>query len=207
MQDKDSHCFAALGHASDLSGVAARSWPLIKSNSRQIKGYRTMSDETNGAGPEAANDPKKQPQINVLGQYIKDLSFENPGSPQNLRNPGSNPNVQINFNVAAQPLGDDVYEVALSLESSAKTDENVLYNLELVYAGGFRLKNLPPQAMQPVLFIECPALLFPFVRRIVADLTREGGFPPLLIDPIDFASLYRQRMMQQQQQGATTTTQ
>jgi preprotein translocase subunit SecB len=82
----------------------------------------------------------------------------------------------------------------------------VLYNLELVYAGGFRLKNLPPQAMQPVMFIECPALLFPFVRRIVADLTREGGFPPLLIDPIDFASLYRQRM-QQKQQGATTTTQ
>lgn len=165
-----------------------------------------MSDETNGAGPEAANDPKKQPQINVLGQYIKDLSFENPGSPQNLRNPGSNPNVQINFNVQAQPIGDDVYEVALSLESSAKTDDGTLYSLELVYAGGFRLKNLPAQALQPVLFIECPALLFPFVRRIVADLTREGGFPPLLIDPIDFASLYRQRMMQQQQ-GATTTTQ
>jgi preprotein translocase subunit SecB len=165
-----------------------------------------MSDETNGAGPEAAKDPKKQPQINVLGQYIKDLSFENPGSPHNLRNPGSNPNVQINFNVGAQPIGDDVYEVSLSIESSAKTDENVLYTLELVYAGGFRLKNLPQQAMQPVLFIECPALLFPFVRRIVADLTREGGFPPLLIDPIDFASLFRQRMMQQQQ-GATTTTQ
>jgi preprotein translocase subunit SecB len=166
-----------------------------------------MSDETNGAGQDAATDPAKLPQINVLGQYIKDLSFENPGSPQNLRNPGSNPNVQINFNVGAQPLGDDVYEVAVSIESSAKTDENVLYTLELVYAGGFRLKNLPQQALQPVLFIECPALLFPFVRRIVADLTREGGFPPLLIDPIDFASLYRQRMIQQQQQGATTTTQ
>jgi preprotein translocase subunit SecB len=166
-----------------------------------------MSDETNGAGPETAHDASKQPQINVLGQYIKDLSFENPGSPQNLRNPGSNPNVQINFNVQAQPLGDDVYEVSLTLESSAKTDDSALYSLEMVYAGAFRLKNLPPQALQPVLFIECPALLFPFVRRMVADLTREGGFPPLLIDPIDFASLFRQRMMQQQQQGATTETQ
>jgi preprotein translocase subunit SecB len=163
-----------------------------------------MSDETNGAGTDAAQDPRKQPQINVLGQYIKDLSFENPGSPQNLRNPGSNPNVQINFNVGYQPLGDDVYEVALTLESSAKTDDTSLYNLELVYAGAFRLKNLPAQALQPVLFIECPALLFPFVRRIVADLTREGGFPPLLIDPIDFASLFRQRMIQQQA-GAPTT--
>jgi preprotein translocase subunit SecB len=162
-----------------------------------------MSDETNGAGPEAARDPSKQPQINVLGQYIKDLSFENPGSPDNLRNPGSNPNVQINFSVQAQPLGDDAYEVALTLESSAKTDNSALYNLELVYAGAFRLKNLPQQALQPVLFIECPALLFPFVRRIVADLTREGGFPPLLIDPIDFASLFRQRMAQQQAGAAT----
>jgi preprotein translocase subunit SecB len=163
-----------------------------------------MSDETNGTGSDAAHDANKQPQINVLGQYIKDLSFENPGSPQNLRNPGSNPNVQINFNVQAQPVGEDVYEVSLSIESSAKTDDSALYNLELLYAGAFRLKNLPQQALQPVLFIECPALLFPFVRRIVADLTREGGFPPLLIDPIDFASLYRQRLMQQQAGAATT---
>jgi preprotein translocase subunit SecB len=163
-----------------------------------------MTDETNGVGPEAGGDAAKQPQINVLGQYIKDLSFENPGSPQNLRNPGKNPNVQINFNVQAQSLGEDMFEVSLSLESSAKTDEASLYALELVYAAVFRLKNLPQQALQPVLFIECPALLFPFVRRVVADLTREGGFPPLLIDPIDFASLYRQRM-QQQAAGATAT--
>jgi len=160
-----------------------------------------MSDETNGSRPEAAD---KQPQINVLGQYIKDLSFENPGSPQNLRDPGHNPNVQISFNVQASPIGEDIYEVSLTVESSAKTDQAALYKLELVYAGAFRLKNLPPQALQPVLFIECPALLFPFVRRIVADLTREGGFPPLLIDPIDFASLFRQRMMQQQAGAATT---
>jgi preprotein translocase subunit SecB len=155
-----------------------------------------MAEETNGAAGDAPREAGKQPHINVLGQYVKDLSFENPGSPQNLRNPGSNPNVQINFNVQSQSLGDDMYEVSLTIEATAKTDAGPLYKLELVYGGGFRLKNLPAQALQPVLFIECPALLFPFLRRLVADLTREGGFPPLLIDPLDFAALYRQRMMQ-----------
>jgi preprotein translocase subunit SecB len=91
-----------------------------------------------------------------------------------------------------------MYEVALKLEATAKTDEGVLYNLELVYAGGFRLQDLPEKAIKPVLFIECPALLFPFARRIVADLSREGGFPPLLLDPIDFAALFRQQAAENQ---------
>jgi preprotein translocase subunit SecB len=151
--------------------------------------------ENSTNGNDAAENT--QPQINVLGQYIKDLSFENPAAPRSLRGLGK-PSVQINFNVQAQPIGEELYEVALTLEANTTTDEGVVYNMELVYAGGFRLHNLPKEAIQPVLFIECPALLFPFVRRIVADLTREGGFPPLLIDPIDFASLYRQRMMQGQ---------
>lgn len=155
-----------------------------------------MANGTNGTAPEAGKDENEQPQINVLGQYIKDLSFENPGSPRSLRGPGKNPNIQINFNVQAQPIGDDVFEVVLTMEAAAKNEDGTLYNLELIYAGGFRLKNLPQQAVRPVLFIECPALLFPFVRRLVADLTREGGFPPLLLDPIDFASLFRQRLQQ-----------
>jgi preprotein translocase subunit SecB len=159
-----------------------------------------MSDETNGNSSPGETNGDKQPQINVLGQYVKDLSFENPRAPQSLRGPGSNPNVQVNFNVQAQTIGEDIYEVSLTLEASASTDEGNLYALELVYAGGFRLKDLPQQAMRPVLFIECPALLFPFVRRLVADLTREGGFPPLFLDPIDFASLYRQRLTQDQAQ-------
>jgi preprotein translocase subunit SecB len=159
--------------------------------------------ETNGNGNnKAEGGDSRQPQINVLGQYIKDLSFENPAAPRSLR-AGGKPNIQINFNVQAQPVGEELFEVALTLEASATSDEGVLYNLELVYAGGFRLHNLPKEAVQPVLFIECPALLFPFVRRIVGDLTREGGFPPLLIDPIDFASLYRQRMMQSQAEAGT----
>lgn len=154
-----------------------------------------MADNnTNGddrAGPEDGNHA----QINVLGQYIKDLSFENPSAP---RAPKGKPSIQINFNVQAQPIGEELFEVSLTLEASATADEGVIYKMELVYAGGFRLHNLPKEAIQPVLFIECPALLFPFVRRIVGDLTREGGFPPLLLDPIDFATLYRQRVVQGQ---------
>jgi preprotein translocase subunit SecB len=157
-----------------------------------------MSNDQNSGAPDGAN---QQPQINVLGQYIKDLSFENPSAPKSLREPGKNPNIQINFNVQAQSIGDNMYEVELRMEAQAKSDAGVLYNLELVYAGGFLLKNLPAEAIQPILFIECPALLFPYVRRLVSDMTREGGFPPLLIDPIDFAALYRQRLMQQQQEA------
>ena len=101
-----------------------------------------------------------------------------------------------------QTIGQDVFEVSLRIEAEAKSDAGSLYALELVYAGGFRLRDLPPQAVRPVLFIECPALLFPFARRLVDDLTREGGFPPLLLDPIDFSALYRQQMTQEKNETA-----
>jgi preprotein translocase subunit SecB len=161
-----------------------------------------MSNEQNSGPADGAN---QQPQINVLGQYIKDLSFEN--APKSLREPGNNPNIQINFNVQAQSIGDNLFEVELRMEAQAKSESGVLYNLELVYAGGFLLKNLPAEAIQPILFIECPALLFPYIRRLVSDMTREGGFPPLLIDPIDFAALYRQRLQQQQQEAGAQANQ
>jgi preprotein translocase subunit SecB len=157
-----------------------------------------MAQEANGNG---ADNAAKQPQINVLGQYIKDFSFENPRAPESLRGPGTNPNLQVNFNVQAQSVGPDIFEVLLSLDVEAKSDEGPVYTLELVYAGGFRLRDIPQQALKPILFIECPALLFPFVRRIVLDTTREGGFP-LSLDPIDFAAMFRKRVAQEQQ-GAT----
>lgn len=154
---------------------------------------------TNGGVDHQPGDTAQHPQVNVLGQYIKDLSFESPDATRFFRGPGKNPNLQINFNVQVRNLQDDAYEVALSLEGEARSDEGVLYNIELIYAGAFLLRNLPQEAIQPVLFIECPALLFPFVRRLVADLSREGGFPPLLLDPIDFAGLFRRRAEQGQQ--------
>lgn len=162
-----------------------------------------MSDTSTNSGPDG--NAAARPQINVLGQYVKDLSFENPQAPKSLRTPGKNPKIQVNFNVAVQTMADDVYEVALSMEANADSEEGVLFKHDLVYAGLFQLKNLPKEVVQPILFIECPALLFPFVRRLVADLSREGGFPPMMIDPIDFASLYRNRL--QQEQAATGATQ
>lgn len=161
-----------------------------------------MSEETNSASaPEDQN--AKKPQINILGQYVKDLSFENPGAPASLRPTEKQPNLQMNFNVQAQSIGEDVFEVLLTLEANAKIAEETLYTLELVYGGAFRLKDLPEQAIRPFLFVECPSLLFPYARRLIADLTREGGFAPLALDPVDFASLYRQRIEQEQKQGET----
>jgi preprotein translocase subunit SecB len=149
----------------------------------------------------AANtgDSANQPQVSVVGQYIKDLSFEAPEAHRFLRGPGNNPNLQLNFNVQVNKLEGDVYEVALSLEGEAKSDEGMLYKLELVYAGALMVRNVPQEAYQPILFIQAPAMLFPFARRIAADLTREGGFPPLLLDPIDFAGLYQRRLETGQQ--------
>ncbi|MDX2265035.1 MAG: protein-export chaperone SecB [Hyphomicrobiales bacterium] len=158
----------------------------------------TKSTVKNGAENIQAQD--NQPQVNVLGQYIKDLSFENPNAPDVLRGQIKNPNLKLGFNVIVKSMSDDMYEVALAVEGGAQADEGFLYNVELVYAGVFRLKNLPKEAIQPFLYVDCPALLFPFVRRIMADMTREGGFPPLLLDPIDFGGLYRQNLMRQQAQ-------
>lgn len=157
----------------------------------------------NGGGIPNPGDSSLQPQVNVLGQYIKDLSFESPDTERFFRGAPKNPNLQLNFNVQVQKLQEDAYEVALSLEGEAKSDDGVLYNIELVYAGAFMLRNLPQEAIQPLLFIECPALLFPFARRLVADLSREGGFPPLLLDPIDFGGLYRRRVETGQQPTIT----
>jgi preprotein translocase subunit SecB len=158
---------------------------------------------TNGGKTPAAGDTTLQPQVNVLGQYIKDLSFEAPDTDRFFSGPGNNPNLQLNFNVQVRNLKEDAFEVALSLEGEARSDAGVLYNIELVYAGAFVLRNLPQEAVRPVLFVECPSLLFPFARRIVADLSREGGFPPLLLDPIDFGGLYRRQLESGQQPAIT----
>ena len=135
-----------------------------------------------------------QAQLAVLAQYIKDLSFENPGAPQSLQGPGQNPQLKVSVNVNAEPRGEEAFEVALQLEVHAKSDQGVIYNVELVYGGMFRLHNVPKNLLQPVLFIDCPTLLFPFMRRVLADITRDGGFPPLMLDPIDFGRLYAENL-------------
>ncbi|MGH6922282.1 MAG: protein-export chaperone SecB [Propylenella sp.] len=150
---------------------------------------------TNGgeAAP-AAPQPQQQPGIHVLGQYIKDLSFENPGAPKSLRPSDKPPQLNVNVNVSARPQSETDFEIELKLEAKAARGNETLFIIEVSYAGLFQVRNVPPEHVQPFLLVECPRLLFPFARQIVADATRQGGFPPLMIDPVDFAALYRQRM-------------
>ena len=137
------------------------------------------------------------PQLMVLAQYTKDLSFENPNAPQSLGQ-NTQPQINITVNVGAKQLGGTDYEVELRLEGKAEATGSVMFNIELVFAGAFRIQNIPQENLQPVLMIECPRILFPFAREIIATAVRNGGFPPLLLDPIDFMALYQQRLSQAQ---------
>jgi preprotein translocase subunit SecB len=157
---------------------------------------------TNG-GPAEAAGQNAQPQLNVVAQYIKDLSFENPNAPRSMA-AGQQPQIGIQINVNANPLSDTDIEVVLKLEGKAEATGNLIFGFELEYAGVFRVQNVPPDAMNAVVLIECPRLLFPFAREIIANTVRNGGFPPLLLDPVDFVGLYRQRMAQLQPAAAPT---
>jgi preprotein translocase subunit SecB len=161
------------------------------------------------AAPQAAVQPSQQPgaqavpQLSVLAQYIKDFSFENPNAPGSLRPKESSPNITININVNANPLAPTDFEVTLALEAKATAGAEVIFNAELLYAGIFRLQGVPQESMHPALLIECPRILFPFARHILADATRNGGFPPLMIDPVDFARLYQSRRAEMQAKAKT----
>jgi len=149
-----------------------------------------MSATNGGPQPEPT-----MPQIGVLGQYVKDLSFENPNAPRSMAPSVQQPTINIQVNVDAAPMsgGTDV-EVTLRLEGKAESQGMLLFGFELVFAGVFRIQNVPAESLQPVVLIECPRLLFPFAREIIATTVRNGGFAPLLLDPIDFVGLYRQRI-------------
>ncbi|KAB2883806.1 MAG: protein-export chaperone SecB [Pseudorhodoplanes sp.] len=162
-----------------------------------------MANTTNG-GPQgpagtasALPNPDSLPQVNVLAQYIKDFSFENPNAPRSLQ-PSDQPSINLQINVNQKKLSDTDFEVELTIEGKAEAKGDVIFQFELAYAGIFRLQNVPPDAVQPIMYIECPRLLFPFAREIVSNTVRNGGFPPLMIDPIDFVGLYRQRLAQAQ---------
>ncbi len=144
-----------------------------------------------GNGGGAANNA---PALNAMVQYTKDFSFENPNAPRSLGPQPKAPNIAIQVNVNARQVADADFEVELLLEGSAGEAADTLFKFELNYAGLFRVLNIPQNEVHPVVMIECPRLLFPFARQIVAEAVRSGGFPPLYIDPIDFAGLYRKRM-------------
>ena len=175
---------------------------MAKSKAKGDQPKKTNGDgpppEAPQPAPEAGPKAVIQPQLTVLAQYIKDLSFESPGAPQSLQGAGQNPQLKVGVNVNAGPRGEEAYEVALQLEVHAKSDEGVIYNVELIYGGLFRLRGVPQNLLKPVLFVDCPTLLFPFLRRVLADIIRDGGFPPLMLDPIDFGRLYAQNLAQSQ---------
>ena len=137
------------------------------------------------------------PQLNVLAQYTKDLSFENPNAPASLAPQSQPPQINIQINVGANNIAGNEYEVALSIEGKAENAGKVLFTFELIYAGVFRIVNVPQENLHPLVMIECPRLLFPFAREIIATSVRDGGFPPLMLDPVDFVGLYRQNMERQ----------
>ncbi len=141
----------------------------------------------------AADQVSGPPSLNALGQYLKDLSFENPNAPRSLGPRDSAPNIAIQVNVNAKQLAPTDFEVSITLDAKADGNGEILFKLDVDYAGIFRLTNIPQDQIHPIIMIECPRLLFPFVRQIVADATRDGGFPPLFIDPIDFVGLYQQK--------------
>jgi preprotein translocase subunit SecB len=130
-------------------------------------------------------------QLVVNAQYIKDLSFENPRAPQSLTQQTATPAVEINVDVKASSLGPENYEVVLTVNASAKVEAGPLFVLELVYGAVVTIRNVPQPALAPVILVEVPRLMFPFARNIIAEATRDGGFPPLMINPIDFMELLR----------------
>jgi preprotein translocase subunit SecB len=157
-----------------------------------------------GAAPAAAKpatDEPPRPLINVMSQYVKDMSFENPNAPASLALGANNPEIAVNVQVNAEALKDQSYEVTLHISAKAVSGETVAFVAELTYAGQFAVSNATREILPAILLIECPRMLFPFARRVIADATRDGGFPPLLLSPIDFLALYRQQRLAQQGQN------
>lgn len=155
-------------------------------------------DHTNGALP---NGEDTSPQAGLISQYVKDLSFENPSAPM-VYQWTDQPRIDVQFNIGAQQVGEEVHEVMLKLDVKAETDQGVAFQVELTYGGLFGLRNIPADQVQPFLLIEGPRLMFPFARRVLADAVRDGGFQPLILEPIDFGAVYMQQTNAQAQQGA-----
>lgn len=158
---------------------------------------------TGTAGTTGNGSSQDGAQAGIIAQYVKDLSFENPEGARSLQQVGqAQPNIDISINVNAARVGDEAYEVALNITAKAKNDQTTTFLIELVYAGLFAVKNLPSEHLEQFLLIECPRILFPFARRVVADATRDGGFPPLLLEPIDFGMLYQNHLEAKQKEAA-----
>src|SRR5215471_5244178 len=160
---------------------------------------------TNGGDGPAPATAENMPSLSVLVQYSKDFSFENPNAPQSLMQQQQQPQIGIQINVNPRQLSTTDYEVELKLEGKAELTGTLLFAFDLNYAGGFRLMNIPQENLGPLLMIECPRLLFPFAREIISNAISSGGFPPLMLHPIDFIGLYQRRLAETQAAQPATT--
>ena len=158
-----------------------------------------MADQEPGAGGNGADD-NGQPQVSILAQYVKDLSVENPSAPQ-VYSWQVQPQLDVQFNLSVDGASEGVHQVTLKFDISARSENGVHFMVELAYAGLFALRNVPDEALPPFLMIEAPRLLFPFARQVISDAVSSTGFPPLMLDPIDFASAYMAQVEAQQQQA------
>ncbi|MFN0265125.1 protein-export chaperone SecB [Tepidamorphus sp. 3E244] len=164
-----------------------------------------MADETKQDPAAAA--AAAGPSINIITQYIKDLSYESPNPAAAMQKfQGKAPPMNVAVNVGGKALSDSDYEVDLSIEAKAGDGDNVVFNLELVYSAIMRVENVSKEQLHPIVFIEGPRMLFPFARQIVANTTGAGGVPPVLLQPIDFIGLYRQRVQQMSTSGENSGT-
>jgi preprotein translocase subunit SecB len=134
--------------------------------------------------------------LRVLAQFIRDLSFENPRAPDSLRAAATQPQIDLGVEMNARARPDGLYEVDLKLTAAAQADGEPVFHLELLYGGLFQITGVPEEEMEPVLMVECPRYLFPYARRVISDMTAEGGFPPFMLDPIDFGAVYMARKAQ-----------
>lgn len=167
----------------------------------ETNGNSNSTNEPNGADAAATAQPEGavRPSINILAQYTKDLSFENPL----VRKPSSQPSMEMRVDIDARQEDKEknIHEVIMQIKATAKAEDKTLFVLELDYAGLFALNNFKPEQIELPLLVECPRLLFPYARQVISNVTIDGGFPPLLIDPIDFMSLYIKQRAEKQASG------
>ena len=164
-----------------------------------------MAEETtgNGAMNPAAGSPSGPQQLIINAQYVKDLSFENPRAPQSLIQQSTQPEVEINVDVKARNLGPELYEVVLTINATARAQGETVFLVELAYGSVVTVKNTTTEVLPGLILVETPRIVFPFARAVIANATRDGGFPPLMINPIDFAELLRRQQTDMQALGST----
>jgi preprotein translocase subunit SecB len=150
----------------------------------------------------ATDDNAANPAMHLRAQYTKDLSFENPNAPDSIFNLQQAPELEVNVNLAAQRLEEAIFELAIQINVRAKSDDKTVFLIDLSYAGIFELQNIPEDAIEQVIFVQGAFLLFPYARRVISDVSRDGGFPPLQLEPVDFLTMYQQQREHIQRQEA-----